>query len=548
VPLFAAALAVLLGFAGNFGWWAWQGTEVALPPPPGRVACMSYAPYRRGESPFQGRSVATHNILQDLQVLAPLTRCVRTYSMMQGLEAVPRFAGRYDLQVMAGAWIGADHKSNALEVEALVRAANAFPAVTRLIVGNEVLLRAEMDAVALAGYLDRVRKRVKQPVTYADVWEFWLRNPDLARHVDFITIHLLPYWEDEPIAADRAVEHVVAIYQQVKRAFPDKPIVIGEVGWPSVGRMREGARPGHPEQAAFIRGFLQQAERRGFDYNLIEAFDQPWKKVLEGAVGGYWGLLDADREAKPVLAGPVSRDPGWRLNAAYSLGLGALLLAFFALRHRPARALGWVLLAGATQAGAVVLVEGTVFAVATGVTWLGQTGGLAAVFASAVALCVALEEALRLGAGRPPLLGEVPAVAELLRRLPRPFAGRADRSQLFGWLRFGLDLGALTVAAAILIDPRYRVFPTPLLLVAAVALLALGQVQRRPAEPAGDEERLLAALYLLLAPAIVFNEGLHNVQALWFAGVLVLLGLGRWPYRRSDVSRASSRASAPSSA
>jgi hypothetical protein len=31
---------------------------------------------------------------------------------------------------------------------------------------------------------------VTQPVTYADVWEFWLRNPQLADEVDFITVHM----------------------------------------------------------------------------------------------------------------------------------------------------------------------------------------------------------------------------------------------------------------------------------------------------------------------------------------------------------------------
>ena len=41
------------------------------------------------------------------------------------------------------------------------------------------------------------------PVTYADVWEFWLRYRDVYEAVDFVTIHILPYWEDFPISGAR---------------------------------------------------------------------------------------------------------------------------------------------------------------------------------------------------------------------------------------------------------------------------------------------------------------------------------------------------------
>ena len=81
------------------------------------------------------------------------------------------------------------------------------------------------------------------PVTYADVWEFWLRYPDVQSAVDFVTIHVLPYWEDFPIPASRAAAHLVAIRNKVAAVFPGKEIVIGEFGWPSAGRMREDARP-----------------------------------------------------------------------------------------------------------------------------------------------------------------------------------------------------------------------------------------------------------------------------------------------------------------
>ncbi len=77
-----------------------------------------------------------------------------------------------------------------------------------MIVGNEVLLRGELSSKALAAYVNRVREGTRDihvPVTYADVWEFWLRHPQLADAVDYLTIHILPYWEDEPVAPKDAL-------------------------------------------------------------------------------------------------------------------------------------------------------------------------------------------------------------------------------------------------------------------------------------------------------------------------------------------------------
>ena len=34
--------------------------------------------------------------------------------------------------------------------------------------------------------------QVTVPVTYADVWEYWLRNREVYEAVDFVTIHILP--------------------------------------------------------------------------------------------------------------------------------------------------------------------------------------------------------------------------------------------------------------------------------------------------------------------------------------------------------------------
>ena len=162
------------------------------------------------------------------------------------------------------------------------------------------------------------------PVTYADVWEYWLKNREVYDAVDFVTIHILPYWEDIPIKAKFAALHVDSIRKRMAVAFPGKEILIGETGWPSQGRMREGALPSRTNQARVVSEILDMAKREGFRVNLIEAYDQPWKRQLEGTVGGYWGVFDAyQRDVKYPPGVAISNFPSWKLQMACGMVLSA---------------------------------------------------------------------------------------------------------------------------------------------------------------------------------------------------------------------------------
>ena len=168
------------------------------------------------------------------------------------------------------------------------------------------------------------------PVTYADVWEFWLRHREVAAAVDFITIHILPYWEDFPDSRHGTRRaHVDAIRGRVAAAFPGKEIFLGEFGWPSAGRMREGALPSPANQARTVQEVLAHAKRENYRVNLIEAYDQPWKRQLEGTVGGHWGLFDAYRAAGQVRLGRGRSPtiPHWRWQAAGGVALAAVIFA-----------------------------------------------------------------------------------------------------------------------------------------------------------------------------------------------------------------------------
>jgi exo-beta-1,3-glucanase (GH17 family) len=292
----------------------------------GKVNSISFAPFRDGQSPLTRSFPSEAQVEADLALVASRSRAIRTYASSEGGYNIAAMAERHGLRLWLGAWLGRDSDVNAQETSRAVDLANAFPnTVDRVVVGNEVLLRRDLTLDRLIQIIDEVKGRVSQPVTYADVWEFWLKNPELASHVDIITIHILPYWEDIPVGVNDIVAHVGRVYAEVRARFPDKRIAIGEIGWPSSGRWRGPAAPSRLNQATALRSFLTMADREGLDYNIIEAFDQNWKRHMEGVVGGSWGLWNSDRTDKNALSGPILESSYWFVNAAWS-GFSSLVL------------------------------------------------------------------------------------------------------------------------------------------------------------------------------------------------------------------------------
>lgn len=365
------------------GLWFWQQNKPVMLadaqlPADGKLQCVSYAPYYGvGQSPFiKGFRVSQAQIDSDLQLLAKRSQCVRIYSVSQGLDYVPEAASKIGLKVLMGAWIGWVKAENEIELDLAIKRANEYPGtVTGLVVGNEVLLRGEQTEKAMADYLHRAKQATKVPVTYADVWEFWLKHRKLESSVDFVTVHVLPYWEDDPQPVSNALNHVNIVMEKITHTF-SKPILIGETGWPSAGRHRNGSVPSAISQASYMRGFLQHAHEANWNYNVIEAVDQPWKRVLEGAVGGYWGLYDTDLNPKFPFSGMMAeRNDG--CQPFYWAFAGLLLWLAIALvvgERRIAALFGMVTLGASAGAMAMLQLDYLVIACRDSIEWIALGG------------------------------------------------------------------------------------------------------------------------------------------------------------------------------
>lgn len=510
--------------------WKFLGAPVEIvDTPAGKVHCVSYTPYRGAETPADANlAIDPARIDRDLALLAGMTDCVRTYSVQPGLDQVVPLAGKHGLKVLLGIWIGREDASNRAQIARAIEIARTHPGTIKaIVVGNEVLLRGEQSPEDLIRYLRDVKAATGLPVTYADVTDFWVKAPiELSQAVDFVTIHILPYWENDPTSADEAVAYLKEVVGEVDPMFPGKSVFVGETGFPSAGRARAEAVPSIVAQARYLRELAHYAQEADLDYNLIEAFDQPWKRALEGTAGGHWGVFTTDRVQKFPWTGPVSNHPEWRLEGAASFAVSFILLLVMSWRGgRPDPLGGLVAGVGAAVAGSALMLQVQHSLIA----WRGPLEAAAELFVFAQSLAVVFLVLPELTKGRSGA-GPLP-IARTIAWLRAPMRDDLGLPLYLGLVQLSTVFSALTISLGLAFDARYRDFPLAAfgLASASLALLALnrGDHKRRP--EGRREEKLIAALIAASAGLILFNEGPRNVEALvWvlFTVVLTLPWLG----------------------
>ncbi len=334
----SSLLILLVVVLGNLFIWAMLNRPHSERDYEGVIRGVSFSPYQKAQDPFKQKYPSVEDIERDLALVKDQVTAVRSYSSLNGLEEIPRLARRHGLEVTAGAWLDRRPEVNDQEIRSLIRNVNRYSNIERVIVGNESILREDLTPAQLTKYLREVKRLVNVPVSTAEPWHIWLKHRELAKEVDYIAIHVLPYWEETPV--DNAVPWVLERYRQIHQAFPDKPVVLAEVGWPSAGHRIKEAEASVVNQAKFIRNFLNAAQQHRLDYFIMEAFDQPWKWDPEGPAGAFWGLWDADRHEKFPMTGLIETDPLWKVQAIGAAVLALLPMAWFLLVWRDLRAKG----------------------------------------------------------------------------------------------------------------------------------------------------------------------------------------------------------------
>jgi glucan 1,3-beta-glucosidase len=301
----------------------------------------------------------------------------------------------------------------------------------------------------------------------------------------------------------------------VAQAFPGKEVIIGEVGWPSAGRMREGALPSPSNQARVIQDVLAFAKRANVRVNVIEAFDQPWKRALEGTVGGHWGLLDdGSRSFKFSWGAPVSDHQYWIWQALTGIAFAGLIF-FSAVRAR----------GGDVPSARWIGV--TVIAIAGGVTigWAVENASYESFGAGGAVRSLALVAVALLA---PPfaagaLIGKrnTPQFAQVLSEIK----SLDHATRVLGWVMVATTVLSVMIALGLAFDPRYRDFPFAPLTAALLPFFVLSIARGEAGRPRGIAEMLAAATVILCAAFTLWNETLANWQSVWFCGLMAMLAI-----------------------
>ena len=286
---------------------------------------IGYSPFRDGESPNGEPFPTLEEMRADLEQLRGVAGTLRTYGSSRWLRPLAAEAERLGFSVLAGAWLGTDRERNQEELESVIAIAKEGHAGV-VIVGNEVLLRGDLTLDDLITTIRHVRANVPATVlvTTAEPWSEWVNRAELRDAVDLLLVHIYPFWEGQGI--DDAVSYFAEKAESVRAVAGDKPILVGETGWPSAGTSAQahvpaGVQPGPEQQRRYLEGIASLAAERGIRFCWFSAYDEEWKwsegagssetnatgmdrsRSFSGSVAGSsWGILTSSGDLKPHLA------------------------------------------------------------------------------------------------------------------------------------------------------------------------------------------------------------------------------------------------------
>ena len=257
---------------------------------------LCFSPYIEGQE--AGDILSEKQIRRRMDIIAPYTKSIRSFSCTEGNEIIPKVAKEKGLKTLVGAWISSDKARNEKEIEALINLAK-YGYVDIAAVGNEVLLRGDIIEKELISYINRVKEALKGldiSVGYVDTYYEYSKRPELVEVADIILTNCYPFWEGSSI--DDSLFHLRQIHAIIQQKAKGKKIIITETGWPSQG---ESVQDAHPSKINAMKYFIQTQEwanLEGIEIFHFSSFDESWKVRVEGEVGATWGIWDKDENIK----------------------------------------------------------------------------------------------------------------------------------------------------------------------------------------------------------------------------------------------------------
>jgi exo-beta-1,3-glucanase (GH17 family) len=278
------------------------------------LSVVAYSPYRDGQAPGAAQP-SMAQVRADLVMLKPYVVGVRVYGTDGAQGYIPALCDELGIELHLGAWIDG-LTSDEPNVHALAKIVNEnHPSLKTAIIGNEVLARAasttksnnvteeRMIQLINIAKADITVKTVK--IASADTYPQWMKGrPNLAAAVDLIIWHTYAYWSGQDISTAAAL--VNTRYNDMLAAYPGKPMLLGETGWPTMvdhasTDLTMTSVANEANQARFYRETLVGFRARNLPAWYFSAIDENWKATSgEGAVGAHWGFFTAARQPKAI--------------------------------------------------------------------------------------------------------------------------------------------------------------------------------------------------------------------------------------------------------
>ncbi len=256
---------------------------------------LCFSPYVEGQK--VGDILTAEQIRRRLDIIAPHTKSIRTFSCTEGNELIPEIAHQKGIKTIVGAWISKDKERNEQEIKALIDLSNKG-LVDIAAVGNEVLHRGEISEEELIGYINRVKKAIPNTVEvgYVDAYYQFIERPNLIDSCDVVLCNFYPFWEGASI--DYSLSYLANMFEITKAVSKDKKIIITETGWPSVGETIESAVPSRINAMKYFIVSQEWASNNNIELFHFSSFDESWKVIQEGKLGSSWGLWDKNEKFK----------------------------------------------------------------------------------------------------------------------------------------------------------------------------------------------------------------------------------------------------------
>jgi GPH family glycoside/pentoside/hexuronide:cation symporter len=260
-----------------------------------RVHGLCFSPYAEGQA--TGDALSEAQISRRLNIVAPHTRWVRSFSCTEGHDMIPKLARERGLKTLVGAWISHDKERNEREIEALLTLAQQGW-VDIAAVGNEVMLRADLSEQELLSCIQRVKAALPShvPVGCVDAYNQFVERPALTHSCDVLLANCYPFWEG--VGIGRAQQVLQRMHGMVSGVAGGRRVIIAETGWPSAGQTVSAAVPSAPNAMRYFIEAQAWAQRDAVELFYFSSFDEPWKLQQEGEVGAQWGLWDKAERPK----------------------------------------------------------------------------------------------------------------------------------------------------------------------------------------------------------------------------------------------------------